>query len=447
MSSNSSNDSDSEVNCESLNSMTNKKKKSRAGLSRGERNKRSLEDSEDSVDNEDQELTSANWHQPTLGVTPSMYLMNDDSEAASKMNFELDDDSDLDDDDLEDGDLLDSPFGLGNANFCWPPPGVETVTQGEDDRKAKGGKKRKPGIIYLSSIPNGYNVSRTTGFFSQFGRVGRVFLQPDLKERNKRKDKLARNFTEGWVEFNSKRVAKDVATNLNLTQVGGKKRAKSHDVTWNIKYLPGFKWTNLSERLAYEKAVHQQRMRTEISQAKRETDFFRANVERSKRLNTERMEENTDASLPVAKKSRKTVNASVTNKTSKRIYEFRQKETDETIKKRKRLEEAQKNLTNPPHETRNTKDSIHTDKIKKPVKETKNTKREGPPPKTTVKTDKRKNKTKNQSKGVPLSNELDDKSGNPYHSSKLKTRKASNAEKKVSQGSTDRSEFLKNVFL
>ena len=208
-----------------------------------------------------------------------------------------------------------------------------------------------------------------------------------------------------------------------------------------------FKWTNLSERLAYEKAVHQQRMRTEISQAKRETDFFRANVERSKRLNTERMEENTDTSLPVAKKSRKTVNASLTNPTSKRIYEFRQKETDETIKKRKRLEEAHKNLTNPPHETRNTKDSIHTDKIKKPVKETKNTKREGPPPKTTVKTDKRKNKTKNQSKGVPLSNELDDKSGNPYHSSKLKTRKASNAEKKVSQGSTDRSEFLKNVFL
>ena len=85
-------------------------------------------------------------------------------------------------------------------------------------------------------------------------------------------------------------------------------------------------------------------MRTEISQAKRETDFFRANVERSKRLNTERMEENTDASLPVAKKSRKTVNTSLTNPTSKRIYEFRQKETDETIKKRKRLEEAQKNL-------------------------------------------------------------------------------------------------------
>merc|ERR1712112_735040 len=139
-----------------------------------------------------------------------------------------------------------------------------------------------------------------------------------MGERNKRKDKLARNFTEGWVEFNSKRVAKDVASNLNLTQVGGKKRAKSHDVIWNIKYLPGFKWTNLSERLAYEKAVHQQRMRTEISQAK--------------------------------------------------------KETDETIKKRKRLEQAQKKLSQPAEEVKSSKQEIHSDKIKKSVKEAKNKK-------------------------------------------------------------------------
>ena len=61
----------------------------------------------------------------------------------------------------------------------------------------------------------------------------------DLKEKAQRKDKLARNFTEGWVEFQSKRLAKEVAANLNLSQVGGKKRSKSHDVTWNIKYLTG----------------------------------------------------------------------------------------------------------------------------------------------------------------------------------------------------------------
>ena len=30
--------------------------------------------------------------------------------------------------------------------------------------------KLKPGIIYLSTVPNGYNVSQTTAFFSEFGR-------------------------------------------------------------------------------------------------------------------------------------------------------------------------------------------------------------------------------------------------------------------------------------
>ena len=47
----------------------------------------------------------------------------------------------------------------------------------DDDRPSKE-RRRKPGILFLSSIPHGYNVSMTTSFFSQFGQVGRVFLKP-----------------------------------------------------------------------------------------------------------------------------------------------------------------------------------------------------------------------------------------------------------------------------
>ena len=65
-----------------------------------------------------------------------------------------------------------------------------------------------------------------------------IFFFLDMKEKAKRKDKLARHFTEGWIEFLSKRAAKEVASNLNNTLVGGKKRSKAHDVLWNIKYLP-----------------------------------------------------------------------------------------------------------------------------------------------------------------------------------------------------------------
>ena len=71
-------------------------------------------------------------------------------------------------------------------------------------------------------------------------------------------------------------------------------------------YNFSFKWTNLTERLAYEKAVHQQRMRTEISQAKRETDYFKANVEKSKRMKLEKEQNDwTNPHLHVAKKSHK----------------------------------------------------------------------------------------------------------------------------------------------
>ena len=54
----------------------------------------------------------------------------------------------------------------------WPPQVPLTVTGDKN--------KKKPGIIYLSSIPPGFNVSCTIAFFSQFGKVGRVFLQPGI---------------------------------------------------------------------------------------------------------------------------------------------------------------------------------------------------------------------------------------------------------------------------
>lgn len=99
--------------------------------------------------------------------------------------------------------------------------------------------------------------------------------------RKKKKRRLARHFTEGWVEFDSKRAAKRVAQMLNNTPIATRKSSKFYDILWVMKYLPRFKWVHLSERLTYEKAVHRQKLQTEISQARKETAFFQENLDKS----------------------------------------------------------------------------------------------------------------------------------------------------------------------
>lgn len=91
-------------------------------------------------------------------------------------------------------------------------------------------------------------------------------------------------FTEGWVEFEKKKIAKAVAANLNNTKIGTRKKSRYYDMIWNIKYIPRFKWVHLSERLAYERAAMKQRLQAEISQAKKEANYLQSNIEKSKKL-------------------------------------------------------------------------------------------------------------------------------------------------------------------
>ncbi|KAG5336371.1 ABT1 protein, partial [Acromyrmex charruanus] len=171
----------------------------------------------------------------------------------------------------------------------------------------KKGKNVKRGIIYLSTIPKYMNITMIREMFSAYGKVGRVYLQlvdnetQSVKHKKKTK-KVIKHFTEGWIEFESKKVAKFVAETLNNTQVSTRKKSKFYDIMWNIKYLPRFKWIHLSERLAYERAVHKQRLLTEIAQAKREINFFSYNVDRSKKLRRKHEQgEETTFELPEVK--------------------------------------------------------------------------------------------------------------------------------------------------
>ncbi|KAG0000879.1 RNA-binding ATPase activator esf2 [Entomortierella chlamydospora] len=146
----------------------------------------------------------------------------------------------------------------------------------------------KTGIVYLSKIPPFMKPVKLRHLLGQFGELGRVYLAPEDAKVAARRKKYGgnkkQNFTEGWVEFLDKTVAKQVAKSLNTTIIGGNKNSYYHDDMWNIKYLPKFKWDHLTERIAYENASRAQRLQAEISQAKRENKFILNNIEKSKMI-------------------------------------------------------------------------------------------------------------------------------------------------------------------
>lgn len=147
-------------------------------------------------------------------------------------------------------------------------------------------KKTKTGVIYLSSLPPYLKPSALKTLLSQrgFGPITRVFLTPytpppsaPRKRSNKRK-----SYTDGWVEFASKRTAKICAQTLNATIVGGKKGGWYHDDVWNMKYLKGFKWADLMEQVQRERSEREAKRRIEDSRARKEDKLFLEGVERGR---------------------------------------------------------------------------------------------------------------------------------------------------------------------
>ena len=53
---------------------------------------------------------------------------------------------------------------------------------------------------------------------------------------------------------------------------------------WNLKYLSKFKWSHLTEKVAYERRVREQKLRVEMMQARRENASYVQMVETGKKL-------------------------------------------------------------------------------------------------------------------------------------------------------------------
>ena len=72
--------------------------------------------------------------------------------------------------------------------------------------------------------------------------------------------------------------------------MGGKKRHnKFYDDNWNLRYLKGFKWANLTEKLVYDQKMREQRLKADMSRASKELQYYQEKAEMALKLN--KMEE------------------------------------------------------------------------------------------------------------------------------------------------------------
>lgn len=149
-------------------------------------------------------------------------------------------------------------------------------------------KLKKRGVIYVARIPPRMTPTKLKALLSDFGEITRVFCEPEDAAKRKRRQKLSGNgskrYVEGWVEFESKSIAKRVAQALHQQPITNYKRSHFYGDLWNVKYLKGFKWSHLTEKVAYERRVREQKLRLETMQARRETADFKRLLETGKVL-------------------------------------------------------------------------------------------------------------------------------------------------------------------
>ena len=83
--------------------------------------------------------------------------------------------------------------------------------------------------------------TKIKALLGEFGTITRVYLEEEDKAARKRRLRASgsktggKRYTEGWVEFEDKKVAKRVALALNCNPITNHKRSVHADDLWNIK--------------------------------------------------------------------------------------------------------------------------------------------------------------------------------------------------------------------
>jgi ESF2/ABP1 family protein len=144
-------------------------------------------------------------------------------------------------------------------------------------------KAKKTGVVYISRVPPFMKPTTVRKLLSPYGEIGRIFLTPEPAPVHQKRVRAGGNkkksFVDGWVEFTSKKKAKQCVELLNGNTIGGKKSGFYHDDIWNLKYLKGFKWSDLMEQVQVEERTREGRLRAELQREAKERKAFLDNLE------------------------------------------------------------------------------------------------------------------------------------------------------------------------
>jgi len=151
-------------------------------------------------------------------------------------------------------------------------------------------KLKERGVVYLSRIQPRMGPSKVKKLLEEFGVVTRVYLEEEDKSARKRRQRATgsksggKRYREGWVEYEDKKIAKRVALTLNNTSITNHKRSVHFGDLWNVKYLSKFQWSHLTEKVAYERRVREQKLKIEMVHARKENQAYSNLVEAGKTM-------------------------------------------------------------------------------------------------------------------------------------------------------------------
>ena len=152
--------------------------------------------------------------------------------------------------------------------------------------EATNARLARTGILYISRIPPYLSPHALRSFLEPHAPKGlsRIFLTPE--PASNRRLRISNNgnkkasFTDGWVEFVSKKDAKIAAELLNTKTFGG--RGWWKDDVWNVRYLKAYKWSDLMEQIRAEEREREARLMVGIAKGRKEEKAFIKQVEQAK---------------------------------------------------------------------------------------------------------------------------------------------------------------------